>query len=108
MPDRAHAVLVRHPRLIFTAAQMAFRDTNEDIRLAYERLGKTIEDLGASYDQVVASHIYALTNRVQALATDLRGDFVSPDARPARSIEVFEGLPSIDASMAVEIVAAGN
>ncbi len=108
LADRAPVVIVRRPQLVFTAAQMAFEDSDDDIRLAYQRLGRTIQDLGVSYDDVVFSHIYAINRGIEEKVSGLRADFINPELRPARTTEIFEGLPSLDASMAVEIVAAAK
>lgn len=104
----ATAVMVARPKLVFTAAQLAFRDSEEDIRLAYQRLARTIQDLGVSYDEVVAAHVYALSAEIGERVAGLQPDFVSASGPPARSAQVLEGLPSLDATAAVEIVAAAR
>jgi enamine deaminase RidA (YjgF/YER057c/UK114 family) len=104
----AAAVIVARPKLVFTAAQLAFRDGEEDIRLAYQRLARTIQDLGVSYDDVVASHVYSLSGEIEERVTGMQQDFVSAAAPPARSAQVLEGLPSLDATAAVEIVAVAR
>jgi hypothetical protein len=78
-------VLAGMPKLLFTAAQMAFRDPS----LAYERLRKTIESSGASYEDVVSSRVYGLVTTETAA-------------------QLVEGLPSLDATQAIELIVAAK
>jgi enamine deaminase RidA (YjgF/YER057c/UK114 family) len=93
---RAHAVLVRRPSVVFTGSQTAFLEQPADIELAYGRLRKTIEAAGTGYDQIVLSRVYSLTGTPDAFAKE---------QRPARTSQVVEGLPSLDATMAIEVIA---
>lgn len=103
---QAHAVLIRADKLIFTRAQLAFQDQDADVELAYERLGEMLQEQGAGFADVVDARVYALTPAVAGRVATLRSRFMPADLRPARTVQVFEGLPSYDASMAVELIAA--
>jgi enamine deaminase RidA (YjgF/YER057c/UK114 family) len=85
------------PRLIFTGAQMAFGTQDSDLHLAFERLEKTLNSLGAGNSGVIFSNFYPLSRAIEAKLP------ASPN--PASTL-IVEGLPSPDASMAIEVVAA--
>ena len=97
--------LTSRPKLVFTGLQIAFRDQDADIRLAYERLGKALESQGATFHDVIFSSTYSLNRSVAAKAAALRPDFLE-GGRPPGTAQVFEGLPSLDATMAFEVLAA--
>jgi enamine deaminase RidA (YjgF/YER057c/UK114 family) len=85
------------PKLIFTGAQMAFGDKDSDLRLAFERLQKTLNSLGVNESDVIFSNLYPLGRVVESRLPALHN--------PASTL-IVEGLPSPDASMAIEVVAA--
>jgi enamine deaminase RidA (YjgF/YER057c/UK114 family) len=97
---------VRQParagRLVFTGAQLAFGTTPADARLAFERLGKTLTQAGASYGRVVHLCIYALSGATAEMAVHAAREFFDPDAPPALTVPPVEGLPSLDATFAVD------
>lgn len=88
------AVLVRSPRLVFAAAQLVF---GEDVPLATERVKRTLEAQGVGLGDVVAAGVYSLAPKSLSIGE-----------QAARRAQVVEGLPSLDASAAIEVVAAGN
>jgi enamine deaminase RidA (YjgF/YER057c/UK114 family) len=94
------------PKLVFTATQLIFRDQDSDIRLAFQRLGKAMEPLGGAYKDVIWSGVYPLTRPLAAKIDALRFDFFDRARPPAGTMLLFEGLPSIDATAAIELVAA--
>ena len=85
------------PKLIFTGAQMAFGAQDSDLRLAFDRLQKTLNAQGVNDGDVIFSNLYALSRAVESKL---------PPARNPASTLIVEGLPSPDASMAIEVVAA--
>jgi enamine deaminase RidA (YjgF/YER057c/UK114 family) len=105
--DGAAVALVNTPKLVFSGTQMAFGAQDADLRLAYERLGKSIESLGVAYKDVVFAHLYPLTLPIEEKAAALDARFFSGPGRP-RTALLFEGLPSLDATMALEVVAAAQ
>jgi enamine deaminase RidA (YjgF/YER057c/UK114 family) len=89
------------PKLIFTGAQMAFGDRDSDLRLAFERLEKTLNSLGAGDSDVIFSNLYLLGYSVRRAIEER----LPPLRNPASTL-IVEGLPSPDASMAIEVVVA--
>ena len=100
----AGAALVTAPKLILTGAQMAFGDTETDLRLAFQRLEKTLAPLGATYRDVVFAGFYPVGRAAEQKAPALSGEFFQNPV-PATTL-IFEGLPSPDASMSMDVVAA--
>lgn len=94
------------PRLVFTETQLIFRDQDSDIRLAFQRLGKAMEPLGAAYKDVIWSGVYPLTRSLAVKIDALGFDFFDRAHPPSGTMLLFEGLPSIDATAAIELVAA--
>jgi enamine deaminase RidA (YjgF/YER057c/UK114 family) len=96
------------PKLVFTETQLIFRDQDSDIRLAFQRLGKAMEPLGATYKDVIWSGVYPLTRPLAEKIDALRFEFFDRAHPPAGTVLLFEGLPSIDATAAIELVAAAH
>jgi len=94
-------------RIILTGTKLVFRDEDADIRLALQRLEKAIAPLGATSNDVFWMGVYPLTRPVAAKIGNLRKEFVkSPHELDEPSQVLFEGLPSTDATAAIEIMAA--
>jgi enamine deaminase RidA (YjgF/YER057c/UK114 family) len=102
----ATSVLVNTPKLVLSGIQMAFLDQDADLRLAFERLQKAIEPLGAGYKDVIYLNVYPLTRAVEQKIQALQSQFIPPEIHPAGTALLFEGLPSLDATVAVEVIAA--
>jgi hypothetical protein len=107
-------------RLVITGTKLVFRDESADIRLAFDRLGKAMEPLGASLKDTGWIDAYALTRPVALKVTAMTrgglptsrsqlvspGVLVGPDVQGYMAPFVFEGLPSTDATAAIELMAA--
>jgi enamine deaminase RidA (YjgF/YER057c/UK114 family) len=98
--------LVNSSKIVLTGIQMAFRDSDADLRLAFERLRKELESLGMTYKDVFWSSTYSLTRPVEEKTRALQHDFYDRARPPVGTVLLFEGLPSLDAAMAVEVMAA--
>ena len=93
-------------KLVFTATQLAFGEKEQDFRLAYERLGRALEAMKVPYANALVMSVYALNRTVADKAAALAPGVLGA-ARPVGSTQIVEGLPSLDATVAVELVAAG-
>ena len=105
--DAGLGVMVTRPKLVFTGAQMAFGDQEQALRLAYGRLGRALETMKASYADSLVMSVYSLNRTVADKAAALGPEFLGRSAHPAGSTQVVEGLPSLDATVAIELMAAG-
>jgi enamine deaminase RidA (YjgF/YER057c/UK114 family) len=99
---------VNTPKIILTGAQMAFRDTDADLRLAFERLQKALESLGVTYKDVYWSSAYPLTRPIEEKVRAMQKQFFNSAMPPAGTTLLFEGLPSLDATMAIDVMAAAK
>jgi enamine deaminase RidA (YjgF/YER057c/UK114 family) len=99
---------VNPPKLVFTGTQLVFRNQDADFRLAFQRLAKAMTALGPSLKDVLWIGAYALTKTDAAKLEDLQGEFIDKTHPPAGSALQVEGLPSTDATAAIEFIAVGR
>ena len=102
------AALVDTPKIVLTGIQMAFRDSDADLRLAFERLAKALEPLGVTYKDVFWSSAYPLTRPVEERVRAMQQEFFDRSKPPAGTVLLFEGLPSLDATVAMDVIAASK
>lgn len=95
-------------KVIFTGTKLVFRDQDADVRLAFQRLLKAIEPLGATKDDVVWTGEYALTSPIAQKIATVRPEFTGMFAGSGSASVLFEGLPSTDATAAIELIARGH
>lgn len=103
--SNARAAVVGPKLLVITSSQLAFNAKDADVRLAFERLGRTLESMNAGYRHVVYANVYPLAEDVAAKVRAVQSDFFLRDRPPVISSIFMEGLPSLDASFAIEVVA---
>jgi hypothetical protein len=96
----AGGVIFTGPKIVFSGLQMAFRDQDADVRLAFDRLKKAVEPLGGRMDGAFLS-IYALTRNASEAANRERANIGA-----GGPVLLFEGLPALDATLGLELVAA--
>jgi enamine deaminase RidA (YjgF/YER057c/UK114 family) len=102
------AALVNAPKIALSGLQMAFRDSDADLRLAFERLRRELEPLGVTYKDLFWSSTYTLTRPVEDKVRALERDYYDRARPPMGTMLLFEGLPSLDATMAVDVMAAAR
>ena len=86
--------------------QVSFGYQEQDARLAFDRLGKSLEPLGVSLRDVVLARFYPLSRRIEEQARLQFPAFFAKANPPASIFTQFEGLSSSDAGFAVDVVAA--
>jgi len=101
----SQVALVGAPRVALSGLQMAFGLQEADARLAFQRLEKALEQVKASIRDVAMSHIYPLHPQIGDRARKIRTEFYSRSRPPGSTMLPFEGLPSMDASFGVDVVA---
>jgi enamine deaminase RidA (YjgF/YER057c/UK114 family) len=89
-------------KLAFTGLQLAFGFDDNAARLAFQRLNKALEPLGTSSKQAVMVNYYPLSNATGERIRRIQPEFF---ATPPTTLLPFEGLPSMDASFGLDIVA---
>lgn len=98
-------VAVGPERIAFTGIQLGFGREEGDVKLAFERLGRTLESSGTGFRRVVMSSVYPLTNSVTEQIRKVRSAYYTAPNPPASTLLLFEGLPSLDASFGIDVVA---
>jgi enamine deaminase RidA (YjgF/YER057c/UK114 family) len=97
--------LVASPRVVLTGTQVSFGFEDKDARLAFQRVEKSLEQVGASTRDVAYAYFYPLATRIAGQVRQVRGEFFDGSRPPASSMLLFEGLPSMDAGFAMDVVA---
>src|SRR5580658_4568110 len=98
----SQVALVTAAQVVLTGGQDSFGYQEADARLAFERLKKSLEQAGATPKNVAYADYYPLSPSLGAQVRKVRGDFFD---HPASTMLIFEGLPSMDAGFAVDVVA---
>ena len=105
VPGRSEIALVGAPQVVLTGTQVSFGYQEQDGRLAFQRLGKELAQAGVSFGDVAFAHTYPLSGSIAAQVRKLSGEFFDRSHPPAGTMLLFEGLPSMDAGFAVDVVA---
>jgi enamine deaminase RidA (YjgF/YER057c/UK114 family) len=95
-------------KIVMTATQLVFRDQDSDLRLAYQRMAKTLLPLGATFKDVFWSGTYALTKPDASKLDSIQWEFLDRAHPPPHTALQIEGLPSTDATAAVEVMAVSR
>ena len=64
--------------------------------------------MGVSYQDVFWASAYPLTRPVEQKVRAMQQEFFDRAKPPAGAMLLFEGLPSLDATMAMEVIAAAK
>jgi len=104
-PGVSPIALVWAPHLVLTGTQSSFGYQLADARLAFDRLRKALEQEGVSPREVAFAHYYPLSGGIAGQVRTVRSEFFDPARPPAATLMLFEGLPSMDAGFAVDVVA---
>jgi enamine deaminase RidA (YjgF/YER057c/UK114 family) len=107
-PNYSQAAMVSAPRLLFTGEQLAFGQQDADVKLAFDRLGRVLTAGKSLWSSVFWTSYYPLTNPVSEKIRAARFSYLDKSRPPASTLILFEGLPSLDASFGMEVVAAAN
>jgi enamine deaminase RidA (YjgF/YER057c/UK114 family) len=104
-PGVSQIAVVGPVRLALTGTQLAFGLTEADARLAFQRLGKTLEQAGAGFSEAAVWNIYPLSGYFAELSAKVGAEFCDAARPPAGAIVPVEGLASMDAAFALDAVA---
>jgi enamine deaminase RidA (YjgF/YER057c/UK114 family) len=104
-PNYSHVALVGAPKVVLTGAQMAFQYEEQDVRLAFQRLERELAQAGASLRKTAMASIYPLSGGLSGLIRKVRAEFYDMSRPPASTMLPFEGLPALDASLALDVIA---
>lgn len=104
-PNYSQLVLVTAPRLVFTSTQLGFGRQDGDVKLAFERLQRALNGMNARFDGLAMSNVYLTSGAMADKIRTVRATFYNHAKPPASTLLPFEGLPSLDASFGVDVVA---
>lgn len=107
-PNYSQIALVGAPRIAITGTQVAFGFQDADARLAFGRLEKELARAGSSIKEIAWSSVYPLSNAMADQVRKIRFEYYDPARPPASTLLPFEGLPSVDASFAVDAIAVAS
>jgi enamine deaminase RidA (YjgF/YER057c/UK114 family) len=96
---------VSAPTVALTGTLVAYGYEDRNARLAFDRMNKVLEPLRASWKSVVEVRFYPLAASIVKQIGRVRIDFLDRENPPAISMAPVEGLPSIDASFAMDAIA---
>ena len=100
----SEAVVLGPGKVVFTGTQLAFGAKEGDVRLAFDRLEKALNSVGAKLADTVMTHMYPLSSAAAESVRKVRFEFYDAKKPPASTLLVFEGLPSLDALLGMEVV----
>ncbi len=103
---QSQIAVVNAPHVVLTGTQESFGYEEKDARLAFERLEKVLGQSGVSSRDVAYVHYYPLSFGIATQVRKIRAEFFDNAHPPAGTLLLFEGLPSMDAGFAVDVVAA--
>ena len=86
-------------RLAFTGTQVAFGDDQKAASLAYKRLDQELNTAGISPNDILETHVYALSERLGTSAFNTRHN------PTALTVVTFEGVAALDGSFAIDYIA---
>jgi enamine deaminase RidA (YjgF/YER057c/UK114 family) len=97
--------LVASSKVVLTGTQVSFGFEDQDARLAFQRVEKALEQAGVTTRDVAVAHFYPLATRIAGQVRQVRSEFFDNGRPPASSLLLFEGLPSMDAGFAMDVLA---
>jgi enamine deaminase RidA (YjgF/YER057c/UK114 family) len=101
----SQVALVGAKNIVFTAARVGIGSEPSSIRQVFERLGRDLEAESSGWPQVAMTRYYPLYTNTTNLIRQQRFDFLNKAAPPASTLLTFEGLPGLDSSWGLDLIA---
>jgi enamine deaminase RidA (YjgF/YER057c/UK114 family) len=102
---RENVALVSTPRIIFSGGQAGFHFGDSDIRLAFERLDRTLAANRSGLKRIVFARHYTLTRGFAERVRSVDRTVFDAGRPPVISEIQVEGLPGLDAAFCTDVVA---
>jgi enamine deaminase RidA (YjgF/YER057c/UK114 family) len=93
------------PTVALTGTLVAYGYEDRNARQLFDRMNKVLEPVKASWKSVAEVRFYPLAPSIVKQIARIRNDFLDHVHPPAMSMVPIEGLPSIDASFAMDAIA---
>ena len=107
-PNYSQLTIVHAPKIVFSSMQLAFGTQEPDIKLAFDRLQRALGALDANLGHLAMSHVYLTSMAVADKVRTVRKSFFNAEQPPASTLLPFEALPSLDASVGIDVIAIPN
>ena len=103
--DKIVGAAVSAPSVALSGTLVAYGYEDRNARQLFDRMNKLLEPAKASWKTVVEVRFYPLAPSIVKQIIRIRDDFLDRANPPAISMVPVEGLPSIDASFAMDVIA---
>ncbi|HEX6894176.1 MAG TPA: Rid family hydrolase [Bryobacteraceae bacterium] len=107
-PNYSQIALVHSAKLAITGTQLAFGGQESDLKLAFERLEKSLSSHGGSLSRVVMSHVYLGSVGIASKVRTVRSAYFNSEHPPASTMLPFEALPGLDAQMGLDVISVAD
>jgi len=105
---RDNVAQVSAPWIAVSGGQVGFHNSEDDIRLALQRLDKALAAAQSSFKQSFYLRDYVLTRGFADRVRAMEREFYEAGRRPVISDIQVESLPGLDATFAVDVIAISN
>jgi enamine deaminase RidA (YjgF/YER057c/UK114 family) len=96
---------ISSPTVALTGTLVAYGYEDRNARQLFDRMNKVLEPAKASWKSVAEVRFYPLAASIVKQIVRVRNDYLDRANPPAMSMVPIEGLPSIDASFAMDAIA---
>jgi enamine deaminase RidA (YjgF/YER057c/UK114 family) len=103
--DNVVGAAISAPSVALTGTLVAYGYEDRNARLVFDRMNKVLEPAKASWKSVAEVRFYPLAASIVKQIGRVRDDYLDRAHPPAMSMAPVEGLPSIDASFAMDAIA---
>jgi enamine deaminase RidA (YjgF/YER057c/UK114 family) len=93
---------VTAPKVVLSATQLSFGTQEGDVKLAFDRLERSLAPFQVRLNSVAMTHVYVMSRSMSEKVRAIRPELFQGKAS---TILQVEGLPSLDASLGVDVVA---
>jgi enamine deaminase RidA (YjgF/YER057c/UK114 family) len=103
--EKVVGAAVSAPSVAVTGTLVSYGYEDRNARLVFDRMNKVLEPAKASWKSVAEVRFYPLAASIVKQIVRVRDDYLNRSNPPAISMVPIEGLPSIDASFAMDAIA---
>jgi enamine deaminase RidA (YjgF/YER057c/UK114 family) len=93
---------VKAPKVVLSSTQLSFGTQEGDVKLAFDRLERSLAPFQVQLNSVAMTHVYVMSRSMSEKVRAIRPELFQGKAS---TILQVEGLPSLDASLGVDVVA---
>jgi enamine deaminase RidA (YjgF/YER057c/UK114 family) len=102
LPASGSFAMVAAHKVVLSATQLSFGTEEGDLKLAFDRLQRSLAPFQVQLNSVAMTHVYVMSRGMSERVRAIRPELFK---NKASTIVQVEGLPSLDASLGVDVVA---